>query len=103
MCYIRKRQCIKTAKETLSVPLMIINLTFIFHEHLKPRPLTCKCAKKSARHPKFLALLLAIFGLSTHNNQHASVPIGSVFPKNHLYGAKNLECGANFFARVNEV
>lgn len=36
MCYIKKRQCIKTAKETFSVPLMIINLTFIFHEHLKP-------------------------------------------------------------------
>lgn len=59
--------------------------------------------KKISTAPKIFGTVLAIFGLSTHNNQHASVPIGSVFPKNHLYGAKNLECGANFFACVNEV
>ena len=59
--------------------------------------------KKISTAPIIFGTVLAIFGLSTYNNQHASVPIGSVFPKNHLYGAKNLECGANFFACVNEV
>ena len=69
MCYIRKRQCNKTGKETFSAPLIF---TFIFHEHLKPH-LHVNVQKNQHGTPN-VGAVLGTFRLSTHNNQHASVP-----------------------------
>ena len=65
MCYIRKRQCNKTGKETFSAPLIF---TFIFHEHLKPH---CKKCKKISMVPQMLALCWELLGSAlTITNMH---------------------------------